>query len=493
MWFDSISLTNSFRLLQDIVRLYSERKIQPIRPVKRFTFSTVEECFRYMQKGTHIGKLIVSRSDADAMLPNSVPLPHVASFDPKVSYLLVGGLGGLGKAVSTWMVEHGARHLVYLSRSAGQSSEDRAFFEELKSQGCHPRVVRGSVLQQADVELALKAEGIPVKGILQMSMVLRDQAFLKMKYEDWTTAVQPKVQGTWNLHHAALKLGIKLDFFVMFSSLSGIVGHIGQSNYAAGNTFLDSFVQYRQNNHLRASVINIGLMEDSGYLARNPAMLKRLHATGLYSLREPELLDALSQAIKVSQKPETDRDIFKNDAQTIIGLRSTIPLSSPQSQINWRTDRRMAFYSVESETKSGNTANTGDNDKLSDFLDTVATNPSILESKASADFLARQIAVRLFSFLLKPVDDETEIAITASLADIGLDSLVAIEMRAWWKQSFGFDISVLEMLGMGSVAALGKHAADGLKSKLNEEETKARQGNADDGKQMEGYLAMKAP
>jgi len=280
---------------------------------------------------------------------------------------------------------------------------------------------------------------------------------------------------------------------VMFSSISGIVGHVGQANYAAGNTFLDAFVQYRQSRNLPASVINIGLMEDSGYLARNPAMLRKLHATGQYSLREPELLDCLSQAVRTMTGPAVNEKVYLNTSQTLIGLRSTIPLSSPQNRVYWRTDRRMAFYCIETDAQSVNTAYIGKNDKLREFLDTASTNPSTLSTKASADFLAQQIAARLFAFLLKPVEDESPIDITPSLADIGLDSLVAIEMRAWWKQTFGFDISVLEMLGMGTIAALGKHAADGLKAMFDEEEAKARLGDTDNGKQMEAYMAMKAP
>jgi NAD(P)-dependent dehydrogenase (short-subunit alcohol dehydrogenase family)/aryl carrier-like protein len=442
-----------------------------------------------MQKGTHIGKIVVSFCLEDGKSLSAAPSTHSVSFDSNSSYLLVGGLGGLGKAVSTWMVENGARHLIYLSRSAGKAAEDKAFFDELESQGCSVQAVKGSVSNQEDVRLALEKATYPIKGILQMSMILRDQAFLRMTHEEWTTAVQPKVNGTWNLHNTALELGVELDFFVMFSSLSGIIGQVGQPNYASGNTFLDAFVQYRQSKNLPASVINIGVMEDSGYLAQNQTLLKKLHATGQYGIKEPQLLDALAQAVKKTPKPVTDGKTYLNHCQTVIGLRSTIPLSNPQNRVIWRTDRRMGYYCIEDDAQSGGAPTTDSNDKLREFLDTALTNPSMLDSTSSAEFLARQIAARLYTFLLKPVEDEAKIDITPSLADVGLDSLVAIEMRAWWKQTFGFDISVLEMLGMGSIAALGKHAADGLKIKYGGSEGD----DNDKGKQMEGYLNMKAP
>ena len=182
-----------------------------------------------------------------------------------------------------------------------------------------------------------------------------------------------------------------------------------------------------------------------------------------------------------------------NRSQAVIGLRSTIPLSNPQNRVLWRNDRRMAFYCIDTDAQSGSAAATGDNDKLREFLSTALTNPSTLNSEASVDFLARQIAMRLFTFLLRTVEDESTIDINLSLSDVGLDSLVAIEMRAWWKNIFSFDISVLEMLGTGSIVALGKHAANGLKARFEGEGGKDQQGDTDCGKQMDAYLAMKAP
>lgn len=81
-----------------------------------------------------------------------------------------------------------------------------------------------------------------------------------MRLNDWEAAIRPKVDGTWNLHKATRSTS--LDFMVMFSSFSGLVGQRGQSNYASANTFLDAFVQYRHANGLPASVLDIGPIED---------------------------------------------------------------------------------------------------------------------------------------------------------------------------------------------------------------------------------------
>lgn len=94
-------------------------------------------------------------------------------FRADAAYLLVGGLGGIGRAVSTWMVENGARQLIYLSRSAAECSTTTPFLDELRSQGCEVKMVAGSVDSREDVERAVKMAEGPVAGVLQMSMVLR--------------------------------------------------------------------------------------------------------------------------------------------------------------------------------------------------------------------------------------------------------------------------------------------------------------------------------
>ncbi len=439
-----------------------------------------------MQKGTHIGKIVVSMElDADKSLP-SANVPIESKFSLDAAYLLIGGLGGLGKAVASWMVDNGARHLVFLSRSAGLSDADQSFLAELNSQGCSAIAVQGSASQFHEVQKAVSASEMPLKGIFQMSMVLRDQSMTAMTIDEWNGAVSPKVCGTINLHKATKN--VNLDFFVMFSSISGIIGLPGQANYASANTFLDAFVQFRHSQGLPASSIDIGSMEDTGYVAENAALLKRLRSQGYYGIHEAELLDALTFSCAVQSPNKSNlQSSHANTTQFSLGLRSNLPLSSPNNQQIWRKDRRMAFYHVNNEA-SDTTGPTSETDnKLKEFLESVTAQPSLLKEKPHIVFLARQIAIKLFNLLLRPVENEDEIDVSSSLGDAGLDSLVAIEMRSWWKTTFGFDISVLEMLNMESLEALGKHAANGLMAKMD--------GGKDEGKELphRDYLAMKAP
>jgi aryl carrier-like protein len=394
---------------------------------------------------------------------------RLVTFDGSASYLLVGGLGGLGRSISTWMIDRGARHLIYLSRSANPNTEKHQdFIREIESMGCKVELVQGSVSSADDVQKAVDVGRGKLKGILQMSMVLCDQAFTRMTLEEWNTATAPKIEGTWNLHNSTLAIGANLDFFVLFSSISGVIGQPGQANYAGANTFLDAFVQYRTALGLPASVVDIGAVQEVGYVARNEALLRRLKTSGAYGVvSEQGVLDSMAASMTYLSNGTTTsnngRSTFISRRNFALGLQSRMSLKNPDNRAIWRKDIRMAqFHNDVGEICS---AAGPTNDVLKTFLVKARHDAALLKAPETATLLTTEIGKKVLSFLLKPEED---LDISASLADLGMDSLVAIEMRAWWKQTFGFDVSVLEMLGMGTLEALGKHAAETLHSQLME-------------------------
>ena len=157
--------------------MYECGDIHPIRPVAFFDASEIEKSFRCLQKGDHIGKVVVRMPDDVSTIPGSLRARSL-SLDPEASYLLVGGLGGLGKSLASWMVEHGARSLVFLSRSAGSSIEDRATAAELESQGCLVSAVAGKVQDMNDVLRAVSSARYGIKGVIHLAMVLRVRLLL---------------------------------------------------------------------------------------------------------------------------------------------------------------------------------------------------------------------------------------------------------------------------------------------------------------------------
>lgn len=159
-------------LLQRAVEFYQQGHIRPINPLKTFSACKISEPIRKMQKGDHIGKLVVSMPHDQADLPSETGYDGLC-LRSDGAYLFVGGLGGLGRSITTWLAEKGARNLVFLSRSAGKVGDDDPFVRELQSLGCTVTRVSGDVTIYEDVVRAMKAAGKPIVGILQASMVLQ--------------------------------------------------------------------------------------------------------------------------------------------------------------------------------------------------------------------------------------------------------------------------------------------------------------------------------
>lgn len=132
----------------------------------------IVDALKYMQKGQHIGKIVVTMPKNPREL-SVTPTKQELHLRLEASYLLVGGLGGLGRAISTWMVERGARNLIFLSRSAGRSDGDQQFFQELEVQGCSVQAFCGSVSCLEDVKQAVEDAAAPVAGVMHLSMVLK--------------------------------------------------------------------------------------------------------------------------------------------------------------------------------------------------------------------------------------------------------------------------------------------------------------------------------
>ena len=453
------------RLLQAIVNHFEKGHITPLKPTHIFAASSVEVAFRHMQGGHHIGKIVIAVRSKDGSINvdmSSMKKAKELRLDRSASYLLVGGFGGLGRSVSRYLVQHNARHLTFLSRSAGTNEQNRDFVRELESMGCNVQIIEGSVTSKADVSQAIK-QTPNLKGIMQCSMVLRDQAFTRMSLDEWEKAVSPKVQGTWNLHDETLAAGAQLDFFVLFSSMSGTFGQAGQANYAGANTFLDAFVQYRKSLGLAASSIDIGAVQDVGYVFETEGLLKRMKMPGAHLITETELLQTIGAAMSSSSAADRrdpsniDEDVSEKNT-VILGLDTTVSLNSAEQRAFWRKDRRMAAYHNASNA-TVDTQSATSNDTLKVFLAKAKNDGTVLQTEETATLLGKEIGRKLFSFLLRS-DDDLDLVIP--LSQLGVDSLVAVEMRAWWRQAFGFDISVLEFLGMGNLAALGRHAAEGL-------------------------------
>lgn len=159
-------------IIREFFTMAERDEIASDLPVTIFESCEADKAFRHFQKGTHIGKILVKIPYDTADTPIAQTLvPY--TFSPDKTVLLVGGLGGIGRSIATWMVAYGTRSLIFLSPSAGVSESDKGFLRELEEQGCRTLAVRGSVAELETVESAISSSPTPIAGVVQLSMVLR--------------------------------------------------------------------------------------------------------------------------------------------------------------------------------------------------------------------------------------------------------------------------------------------------------------------------------
>ncbi|KAI5861319.1 hypothetical protein GGS23DRAFT_598486 [Durotheca rogersii] len=471
------------RLLNKFSEYSSNGHVTAIEPSTVFDAKQIQRAFRYLEDGDHLGKVVVRFPEpgTEAPLP-SAPPPRCVELDPEATYLLVGGVGGLGRSIATWMVERGARHLTFLSRSAGTSEVSQTLFRELESMGCSITAVAGRVDRMEDLQLAIQQSKTQIKGVLQLAMVLKDVPMVDMEWSQWRDVLAPKVAGSWNLHKAFSppegessngdNSKGNLDFFFLASSLVSVADSLGQGNYVAANLFVEALCRFRRAQGLAASVLNIGPVRDVGFVAENAHALRNMRAQGMYLLGEREFLDFLALALLEGGRPVA-APLPPRPAQILMGLRADADLDDPGTRTMWRRDRRMGIYHNVRVANPMAAAAAGESTALQAFLARVAAAAAeegaaaareVLRARESLDFLAREIGRKVYDFLLRPADEEVDAALT--LAQMGLDSLMAIELRRWFKGAFALTLSVLEIVGSGTLAQLAELVAAKLVEKL---------------------------
>ncbi len=165
-----VVVANQGRILSKTFGYLAEGKLRGPERITTFEATEVESAYRWLQDGDHIGKAVVRIPD-DTSIPAGPMKRQGVRFDPGAAYLLTGGLGGLGKSTATWMAERGARSIVFLSRSAGKSGDDQDFLRELESIGCQGIAVAGRVDDMVDVQRAIAAAPVPIRGVIHLAMV----------------------------------------------------------------------------------------------------------------------------------------------------------------------------------------------------------------------------------------------------------------------------------------------------------------------------------
>lgn len=423
------------RLLKECCQLIYDGTIKPVQPILAFPYAEASEAFSVAQSSEPPNKVVLQRGKDD-MVPVLPPTyQNLPLFNPKKVYLLVGGLGGLGRTLAEWMVRRGAKRLAFLSRSGAQRPEAISTLGWLKARQVQTSVYCGDISGYATVRSCVQSIGSDLAGIFQAAMVLQDTPFERMSYELWQTSLRPKVAGTLNLHLSTLKS--KLDFFICFSSCSAMVGAKAQANYSAANCFLDALMRNRRHMNLPGTTMDVGMIVGVGAVSETAGLQATMERIGYDPVNEEELLYQIEEAVTAEPRSCTNsRGVDMH--QVITGI------SLARKDLYWAHKPLFRNLYANHDFNGSSESSVGHRDLQASLRS--AVYPTECTSILTAAFVDKVSAVSGV--------DVDQIHPSNPLSAYGLDSLVAVELRKWFAKAVGVDVALFDILGSKTINAL---------------------------------------
>ena len=283
-------------LMDELIALFASGEILA-PPLTVFPAGQVTDAFRHFAHAKHIGKIVVDMRDPDAAVRAA---PDRVALDPDASYFVTGGLSGFGFAIARDLVRAGAGRVVLASRSGLARDEIAEEIARLKVQGADIVSLAFDVADKTQVDQAIRnlaASDKPLKGIVHAAVTYEDAPLDRMTPDKIAAVFAPKVAGGLNLTQAVIASSVELDFFLSISSLAQVVGWRGQSNYAAANAFLEGLARAQRAHGIPGTCLNLGMLGEAGFVARNEAMTGYLESAGWRPLANGEALRAVRTAL----------------------------------------------------------------------------------------------------------------------------------------------------------------------------------------------------
>jgi NAD(P)-dependent dehydrogenase (short-subunit alcohol dehydrogenase family)/acyl carrier protein len=362
------------------------------------------------------------------------------SFKEDATYLVTGGLGGIGLWVVRELVRRNARYLVLVNRS-GLTPSVQGAITELRETGAKIVVARADVSKREDIERVLGQISMsmpPLRGIIHAAGTVQDGVLLKLSWQSFLNVMASKISGAWNLH--VLTREMPLDFFVLCSSMASLTGSPGQGNYAAANAFLDGLAHYRHAMGLPALCINWGAWARVGMTRvlgdRDAARRAELGIIDIQPLHGVRILERLmnSEDIQTAVFPIEWQTFFKHFPQ---GKSPTL------------------FAEIFEEiSSSADTYQRVDKGEASSLLEGILQAPHNARSDLVFNHIRRQVIRVLRLDMSQPVDFHQ------GLTDIGMDSLMAVELRNLLQVDFKMSIPTSVMFEYPTIRELSDYIVD---------------------------------
>jgi NADPH:quinone reductase-like Zn-dependent oxidoreductase/acyl carrier protein len=423
------------RLFKQVMQLFADGVLHPL-PYRAFPAERVEEAFRHMQQARQIGKILVTYPDGTPSPARSGAAADTLRLDPAAAYLIVGGTGGLGFATARWMMSRGARHLTLASRSgtlAPELEQEAAQWCDANGTQVHTAACDVTDAAALDALLAdIAQRGTPLKGVLHSAMVIDDGLVRNLDDERFAAVLAPKLAGAWNLHRATRDT--KLDFFVVYSSATTFLGNPGQSSYVAANSFLEALIAQRRTAGMPGTYMAWGPLDDVGFLARHAETREALQARiGGLSITSAEALAALERAL-----------LAMNAGEAVVRLDwQALSLGMPAARARRYTELH-ARGSHEPARQGG-----------VQMREQIAGLPFAHALHVVEETLLAQIARILH---MSP----EKIGTGRSILDMGMDSLMGMELGMAVEESFQVKLSIMTMAEGATVHSLAQRIVESI-------------------------------
>lgn len=408
-----------------------------------------EDQIAFRNEERHVARLI-ERED----LKTSMPI----SFRPDGSYLITGGFGGLGINVAKWLAKRGARSVILMSRRKmpqrskwGMLPKDDKNYENIEHIKELERL--GLTVHLASVDVAdehslarfiedYELEGWPsIVGVIHAAGSAHPRLMMEMDAKEFISVTTPKIKGALNLHNQFKHRS--LEIFVMFSSIASVVVSAGQANYSAGNSFMDALAHYRQSLGLPALSINWGPWGETG-MATQLDLIEYFVHRGFYPMTTSQGMDALSTLLA---QPIPQVSVLGADWPTVANVN--YPLGKAPSML--------LGLVAEAEEQSGESI-TQDNEE--DILQEMINR----EGKEDRIAYLQSFVIRLVADTLRV--DQQKLDAELSLSSLGLDSMMAIELKNGIESKLNVNIAVVHLLKGPSVSELAIYIFDQLEDQL---------------------------
>jgi acyl transferase domain-containing protein/NADPH:quinone reductase-like Zn-dependent oxidoreductase len=391
-----------------------------------FSIDEAPAAFRAMAQARHTGKIVFRM--------NVPSRDRRLALRSDATYLVTGGLGGLGLAVASWLCEKGARHVALLGRRAPNPAAQSAI-AALEAQGAQVRVLEADVADRAALQramAALETSSAPLRGVVHAAGVLDDARLEEQSGPRLEAVLAPKMRGAWNLD--ALTRGTPLDFFVCFSSAAALMGSRGQAGYAAANAFLDAFAHHRRSRGLPALTIDFGPWADVGMAAALPERERaRLAASGISSLAPGEALAALGEAL---EREAAQVAVLRLDAERLRAGSAPLP--------------PLLRDGVVPPAASGGNGGAGP-----DVRDRIAKG-GVVSADAVLAYLRHETG-RVLGLAPGQLPD-----VDAALTELGLESFTAFELKAAIQAGLGIEIPTKRLFDGTNLTGLARLLAEQL-------------------------------